>query len=375
MRKSHVIAAALALAGASGCSPAPAPAPSPPPPPGPSAAAPGPGRLISCGVELPEDWRRGIDAARLPGAADSTTIVATGDGGDRSFAKVLSGGRMSLVMLVGGARHEIVTLERGQDVFGFDFDGRWLTFGMGYDPRRKDEWAAFAWDSAGTAAPGLIADNRGGGPGPWFFTSAHKGKAAWVQGVGDKGDRAAIHLRDLASGVDTVIAEGTVNSPVFFGDLLVWRDVDQTTKYGRFQAMSIVDGSRVEPPEPLRHALADQHVAADERTIVWVSDELRTLHAWRADWPAPRKLAEIEPGSELPGIQYPKVAGELVSWVSGRSFVTDVRTGSTFHSTEVGYWLEAHGGALVASLSTGDDAESRAPSVVRADALSPLPPC
>ena len=354
MPKRQLIVVALLLAGTFGCSPAAAPSADTalPPIPGDTEQASGPGKLKSCGVGLPADWTTKLEAAQQRRAdAESVTIVASSADATRSFGKVVRGGKTRLVMFDQGRQHEILALDKGQDVFGFDFDGRWLSFGRGYDPAQQNEWAAFAWDSESTQAPLLIGDNRKGSPGPWFFSVVHQGKVSWVQGVGRNNDRASVHLYDLATRKDKVVAEGPVNSPVFFGDLLVWRHVDQTTKKGRFHAVSAKDGTPARLPGVLREAFADQHVAADQHTIVWTADLLRTLYVWRTGWPAARKLVDIDAGPSLPGIQFPKISGDLVSWVSSTSFVTDIRTGSTFNSTKPGFWIEVNGGALTVSLS------------------------
>lgn len=57
-----------------------------------------------------------------------------------------------------------------------------------------------------------------------------------------------------------------------------------------------------------------------------------------------------------------------MSWQSESSYVTDIRSGATMHTTDGAYWLEVHGGALT---QQGWQVASAAPL----SELSPLNGC
>ncbi|GAA3862408.1 hypothetical protein GCM10022243_31070 [Saccharothrix violaceirubra] len=340
----------------------------------PDLTALGPGKLLSCQVQPTAEWRDVI-ANRKIGPPDETALLvvdAASADGSKVFASAVENGETRVLMITGGRRHEILRLPKPQQAFGFDFDGRWLTFGIGYNPASQHLWTAHAWDSESTAEPFLVADNREGHGGPWFFSHAHKGKAAWVQGTGEAVEPHAVHLYDLATRTDRIIDLGPVDGPLFFGDLLLWRRLDLKSDTGRFKAVTL-DGRDAGLPDALNQAQPDWYAAADDRTVVWVTKDPRTLYAWRADWPGVREIARIEPGVQMPGMSFPKVSGDLVTWTSRTSFVTDLRTGATFHPDRMAHTMDVVGGAFVVSYNGAGG--TAPPSVVPLGELPPLPSC
>jgi hypothetical protein len=105
---------------------------------------------------------------------------------------------------------------------------------------------------------------------------------------------------------------------------------------------------------------------SDGTTSVWTEEH--RLFAHRADWPQQRQIAEIEKSHRVGYIWSPHVHGDFVSWSAMDSlYVTDLRTGSSVHSTK-GYSLSVVGGALV---MFGKTVASSTPL----SSLSPLPAC
>ncbi|MGZ3142884.1 hypothetical protein ACVDFE_12980 [Lentzea chajnantorensis] len=238
-------------------------------------------------------------------------------------------------------RQQVMAAQDDAQISDVEFDGRWVTFATAPGQESRD-LTIYAWDSQRDGAPVELAGRSA--------PVLHNGKAAWS-------DAGEVHLHDLAKKKDTVVGKGT--SPAFFGDMLVW------TQDGRFRAVRTDRGEAV-VPEPLATAAPRGDVASDGRTLAWAQED--ELFAWRADWSRPRRIAEIEAVPKTEGIVLPRVSGDFVSWRSESSYVTDVRSGTTVHTTEDDYWLEVHGGALT---RRGRDVAAAAPL----SALSALPAC
>ncbi|MCE6993718.1 hypothetical protein LZG04_02685 [Saccharothrix sp. S26] len=295
-------------------------------------------------------------------------MEAVSDDASKVFAGATSGKQTSLVVITGHERRTIMTLNAPEQFYGASFDGRWLTFGVGHHPGNQHLWTVHAWDSESADEPFQVGDNRAAVRSPWLFTRAHRGKVTWVQGTGKPDQSNGIHLYDLATRTDRVVVEGRVDGPVFFGDLLLWREYDEA-KTARFTGVSASDGTPAALPPALRDSRPDWYATADEKTLAWTDGDQKAIHAWRADWPGVRELAKIEPGVELPGISFPQLSGDLIAWTSKLSSVTDIRTGSTYRADGMSTALSISGGGLVV---TGGGVT---PSVVPITDLPPLPAC
>jgi hypothetical protein len=122
------------------------------------------------------------------------------------------------------------------------------------------------------------------------------------------------------------------------------------------------------PPVRVDEKVPDRELRrhSDGTTSVWTEEH--RLFAHRADWPQQRQIAEIEKSHRVGYIWSPHVHGDFVSWSAMDSlYVTDLRTGSSVHSTK-GYSLSVVGGALV---MFGKTVASSTPL----SSLSPLPAC
>lgn len=99
-----------------------------------------------------------------------------------------------------------------------------------------------------------------------------------------------------------------------------------------------------------------------------VSTEDHRLFAERAGRPQPRLVAEIQKSDRVGRISQPRVHGDFVSWWGmDSSYVTDLRTGASVHTSK-GYVLRVIGGALVLF-------RDKNTSATPLSALSPLPGC
>ncbi|MET9225127.1 hypothetical protein [Lentzea sp. NPDC003310] len=269
-------------------------------------------KLGTCRVDLPQSWKDLLsrDSTEAGPHEKVTVVAANGDGGT-TLVKTKRNRTTELVLHDHGKRQQVMAVQNDGQLFGVEFDGRWVTFST--TPGPSDQTTTYAWDARDDGAPVRI-----GGSG----AVVHNGKAAWS-------DSAGVHLFDLARKKDRVVGQG--KRPVFLGDAVLWQ------QDGRFRSESAV-------PEQLRNAEPGDSVASDGRTVVWAQGE--KLMGWREGWPQPRELAAIRSVPLTEGIVFPRVSGDFVSWQSESSYVTDIRSGATTHTTEGGYWLEVHGGAL-----------------------------
>lgn len=282
-----------------------------------------PNVLASCSVGLPQSWKDELARSQTEaGSHERVTVVGADENGGTTLIRTKRNQTTELVLRDNEKRQQVMAVEGQAQIFGVEFDGRWVTFSTTPHPENQT-LTTYAWDARNDGAPVRIGANG---------AVVHNGKAAWV-------DNKSIHVYDLAKKKDKVVGQGS--SPAFFGETVMW------LQDGKF-------GSDSPLPEPLKNAEPGGSVASDGRTLVWTQGN-NTLHGWRADWTSPRELARVKTGGgdgrspSSPvgqGIEFPRVGGDFVSWSAGASYVTDIRNGSTMYTDEGGYWLEVHGGAL-----------------------------
>lgn len=293
-----------------------------------------PNKLVSCSTGLPQQWKDELARNQTEaGSHERVTIVGAGE--NAALVRTKRNRTTELVLRDDKKRQQVMAVQDQAQIFGVEFDGRWVTFSTTPHPENHTT-TTYAWDSRNDGAPVRI-----GGSGAVL----HNGKAAWS-------DHKSVHVYDLARKKDRVVGQGS--SPAFFGDTVIW------LQDGKFT-------SEAPLPEPLQKARPSGSVASDGRTLVWTQGD-NTLHGWRAEWPQPRELAEIKTVPMTEGIVFPRVSGDFVSWRSESGYVTDIRSGATMHTTEGAYWLEVHGGALTRE---GGQIAASAPL----SALAPLPAC
>jgi hypothetical protein len=295
-----------------------------------------PNKLVSCSVGLPQQWKDELARDQTEtGSHERVTVVGANENGATTLVRTKRNQTTELVLRDDKKRQQVMAVQGQAQIFGVEFDGRWVTFTTTPHPENHTP-TTYAWDSRNDGAPVRIGGNG---------AVVHNGKAAWSENK-------SVHVYDLGRKKDKVVGQGT--APAFFGDTVIW------LQDGKF-------GSDAPLPEPLKDAQPTGNVASDGRTLVWTQGD-DTLHGWRTDWTKPRELAEIKTVPMTEGIVSPRVSGDFVSWHSESGYVTDLRSGATMHTTEGGYWLEVHGGALTRE---GRQIAAAAPL----SALSPLPGC
>ncbi|MGI5505248.1 hypothetical protein [Lentzea sp. CA-135723] len=270
-------------------------------------------KLSTCQKDLPQSWKDALARnATEAGSHEKVVVVAANEDATTTLVKTTRNRTTELVLRDNDKRQQVMAVQDDAQLFGVEFDGRWVTFSMSPHPENLGV-TTYAWDSKNDGAPVKIGDSG---------AVVHNGKAAWSDSLG-------VHLYDLAKKKDRVVGPG--HTPVFLGDGLVW------LQDGKFRAEGALPGQ-------LANATPSGSVASDARTVVWTQGD--DLHAWRDGWQDARRLAGIKSVPRTEGIVFPRVSGDFVSWVSESSYVTDVRSGATMHTSEGGYWLEVHGGAL-----------------------------
>ncbi|PWK89236.1 hypothetical protein C8D88_102507 [Lentzea atacamensis] len=294
-----------------------------------------PNKLDSCRVDLPQDWKDELSRnTTVAGSHEKVTIVAANANADVTLVKTTRNRTTELVLRDREKRQQVMAVQDDAQLHGVEFDGRWVTFSTTPSPSDRTT-TTYAWDSRNDGAPVRI-----GGSG----AVVHNGKAAWADSKG-------VHLYDLAKKKDRIVGQG--EEPLFLGDAVMW------LQDGKFRAEMAL-------PEQLRDARPSGSAASDGRTVVWAQGD--ALHGWREGWTEPRELAGIRTAPKTEGILFPRVSGDFVSWQSESSYVTDIRSGATMHTTDGAYWLEVHGGALT---QQGWRGVAAAPL----SSLSPLPRC
>ena len=270
-------------------------------------------KLSTCRVDLPQDWKDLLSRDRTEaGSHEKVTVVAANEDAGTTLVKTTRNRTTELVLHDHGKRQQVMAVQNDGQLFGVEFDGRWVTFSTTPNPANLTA-TTYAWDSRNDGAPMRIGDAG---------AVVHNGKASWA-------DSAGVHVYDLARKKDRVVGPG--KAPAFLGDAVIW------LQDGRFHAEGAL-------PEQLKNAEPSGSVASDGRTVVWTRGE--KLLGWRDGWADPRELAGIRSVPLTEGIVFPRVSGDFVSWQSESSYITDMRSGATMHTTEGGYWLEVHGGAL-----------------------------
>ncbi|RDI32871.1 hypothetical protein [Lentzea flaviverrucosa] len=270
-------------------------------------------KLSTCRVDLPQNWKDLLSLDRTEaGPHEKVIVVAANEDAGTTLVKTTRNRTTELVLHDHGKRQQVMAVQDDGQLFGVEFDGRWVTFSTTPHPENHAT-TTYAWDSRNDGAPVRIGSNG---------AVVHNGKAAWS-------DSSGVHLYDLAKKKDRVVGPGTL--PAFLGDAVIW------LQDGKFRAEGAL-------PEQLKNAEPGGSVVSDGRTVVWTRGE--KLIGWREGWTEPRELAGVRSAPSTEGILFPRVSGDFVSWQSESSYVTDIRSGATVHTTEGGYWLEVHGGAL-----------------------------
>jgi hypothetical protein len=321
--------------------------------------------LTACEVGLPAAWTTAFAAGTLvsPPGMDQR-VIASSDDGTSLFVQATTGGHRTLdwVRSTGRTTVMAVTDPFNDQFIEGGFDGRWVVFGVSYNPQAEGNATIFAWDSRTGGAPRKLSD---GAAGP----VVHGGKAAWVDANSNQ-----IHLYDLATARDVRLPAVRPGGPFFTDSWLVWDDgSDHASR--RLHAVDPATAAPVTLPPALSDATSLRYANGGGQTVVWSQwdgDQPRsTLMGWRSGWAKPRPLA-VTPAP----VEWPYASGDLANFDENTTtYVADLRSGSYARISPAISYLRVVGDTVVISYATANDRISGPISVVRASQLPPLPKC
>jgi len=316
------------LAGASCAAPG-RPMPSPPiAPTSPSVRA-----VRTCFTSPPPRWAEllGRRMVALP-AGLSFGVGAAAVGGAVVYGQFRSptGEGIARLDLTNGRLTPIASYPPGASGLGWMVaEAPWLVWEEGDSSTDMGSWSLHAWNQR--TGRQLVLARSGGGNAPAGqppLPALRDEAVAWAQPVpgGGPAPRAQVHLVDLARGRDTVLATGTVSSPVFAGPYLIWARMD-----GRgTTTLQAVEASDLRPaslPGGLAHPGSVGYLAGSREYLVWSSADLARLTAWLV---GSDRSTTYTSDLRHP-FQFLQLAGHFVLWFGGAtSSILDLETGAAF---------------------------------------------
>jgi hypothetical protein len=220
----------------------------------------------------------------------------------------------------------------------------------------------------------LAANEVRPGPGKSVHTRAASGDGRTTVLLTWPQNDLELHTEDGQRRV-IVSSVGTVDVVEFDGRRLTFVAISRPGQDAELHTWDAQEGGKPvqidgEPPQP------DHYRSSDGTTTVWTEDH--RLFGQRADWPQPRLIAEIQKSDRVGRIGQPRVHGDFVSWWGmDSSYITDIRTGATVHTSD-NYVLRVMGGALVLHVrerNTSPNLREGSTSATPLSGLSPLPAC
>src|SRR5262249_42681368 len=131
-------------------------------------------------------------------------------------------GLRALVWMRGTQRTTVLRLpDDTHQVFGAQFDGRWLVFSVLDQPNLDSTWTMYAWDSSAGGTPRQLA--RSSVHAPYAYPLVLAGQAFWTVAV--SAGQTQLHMSNLSRGTDRVIRSGVPGYPFRFGPLVVWPEM------------------------------------------------------------------------------------------------------------------------------------------------------
>ena len=208
----------------------------------------------------------------------------------------------------------------------------WVVWEQSNSQTNLSDWSLVAWNRD-TGARSTIATSRLA-DGSFLFgqpplPAIRKGVVTWAQPLPKRGDvnESEIHIRDLASGRDVVVASGRVGAPVFAGGDLVWARRDPDGAYS-FQATDATTLRAAELPDALREPGPILYVAGSAHLIAWSGDSSQSVRVLDLDT---RQLVEYRAPDLSHSFQFLQLAGHYLLYYGGASStVLDLGTGVGF---------------------------------------------
>ncbi|HZU18210.1 MAG TPA: hypothetical protein VFD01_16615 [Candidatus Dormibacteraeota bacterium] len=303
----------------------------------------------TCFVAPPERWTELLDrrAVALPPGL-SFGVGAVGTGGTEVYGQLRSpaGEGVAELDLGSGRLTSIASYPPGASGLGWmAAEFPWLVWEEGDSRTDLGSWSLYAWNQR-TGRRLLLARSGGGDapPGQPPLPALRGGEVTWAQPVpgGGPAPRAQVHVFDLAHGRDTVLATGTVSSPVFAGPYLVWARIDARGSTG-LQAVDAADLRPASLPAGVGHPGSVGYLAGSREYLVWSSGDLTRLTAWRIGTGG----STIYTSDLRHPFQFLQLAGHFLLWFGGATAsILDLETGAAF---DLPGTVAGSGGTIVAA--------------------------
>ena len=313
---------------------------------GPAASAPGPTAVTAtsnalrsveaCIGPAPALWTAGFQAQSvlLPGGM-RFGLGAPTLGGQIAFGQFNTGSESGIgsIDLGTGRFSRIVTWNSQASGMGWmAVELPWLVWEQGNSQANLSDWSVIAWNRD-TGARSTIATSRLS-DGSFVFgqpplPTMRNGLVAWAQPLPKRGDanESDIHVRELATGHDVVVASGRVGAPVFAGQDLVWARRDFQDAYS-FQAVDATTLRPAELPAALRDPGPILYVAGSAHYLAWSGDSSQSVRVVNLDAP---QLLEFRAPDLNHAFQFLQLAGHYLLYYGGASStVLDLATGIGF---------------------------------------------
>lgn len=352
----------------------------------------------ACQVPLPADWSSALSRAPVSVIAANPSFTdvygpppfAVSASSGEYFASEYSAGWSGVIAYspATGATQRIFQFPQGTSdvVSGGFFTGRDLVW---TEAEADSQGVLRVWNEAtgrvrtlaatpASAKGGTISVTADPAPGAQYF--------AWEEQVyGAYGPSPALHLYDLATGVDRTVFQGIFSNPVFWRGRLLYAVGNSNPL--RLQAVSLPDARRVSPPRGIP-PMSSQSVASAGTGFLVVSGRMSTW-VLKAGTTRPVRAFSGQGGPSPLGTETAgTVSGDLILWGSGfgpaylgsaNLYVGNLRSGAYARLPLANVAAVASGDKLVLSWVSNPPAGKSAPTwnVIELDVahLTPLAGC
>jgi hypothetical protein len=338
-------------------------------------------RFDACLVTLPASWEKAFAGGTtfpegMSFGLSNPSVVGSVVYGQYNTADSSGIARLDLVT---GSVEKLVNF--GPDVSGTNAIAvalPWLSWTQGNSTQNIFDWTMYA-KNLQTGEILILARSRQ--PNGSFLpgqqpTQVFKGTTlAWSQALPGPLTTYSteLHIFDLGTRREKILASGRVSAPVYAGNLLIWGERDAAGVY----SFKTVDSTTLAPmpvPAALRDPLSIIYLTGSRDWFAWSVEGLQEANVWRVGTAERRTYRTTDIKHYF---QFMQFAGGYLLWYSGvGSAILDLDGGAI---VDVGGPLAAGDDLIVVSQPTGPHVKgefvaSRV-SAARASTLSPLGGC
>nr|MDQ2935863.1 hypothetical protein [Chloroflexota bacterium] len=160
----------------------------------------------------------------------------------------------------------------------------WLSWTLGNSKNSVFDWTVSAKNLDTGEVLTLAQSSRPGGflPGQQPTLALRGTTLAWSQALPGPLTTysSEVHLFDLGSRTEEILASGRVSAPVYAGNLLIWGERDSAGVY----SFKTVDATTLAPtplPAPLRDPASIIYLSGNRDWFAWSVEGLQELNVWR----------------------------------------------------------------------------------------------